>query len=339
MAAPTYTIDATWMAQVVQTAQWAMDAGLYAFVNTHHEADGNGGWVTFPADPTPVVAEVTAVWTQIATAFLAFDSHLMLECFNEPNEGGGGATTQAMTDLNQYLVACVNAIRGTGGANATRVIMIQGIGASPSQTGINSVLNISVIDDPNLIFSVHTYYPTNFGLSTTPYAWGSASDYTSMSSSVTQLLSWLPGWGVVIGEWGSESAQATANRVLHAHAYSRDTAAAGMCSMWWDNGGSYAIFNRTTGAETYPQLSMHSSPERKRALRVRVPTQRSPAPDELNHTQAALKAHIEPCPKKGMADCPREDPNPPRSLRRKVESPQGVVPPPKEEGHGGQQTD
>ncbi|MGB7809923.1 MAG: cellulase family glycosylhydrolase [Polyangia bacterium] len=254
MAAPTYTIDATWMAQVVQTAQWAMDAGLYAFVNTHHEADGNGGWVTFPADPTPVVAEVTAVWTQIATAFLAFDSHLMLECFNEPNEGGGGATTQAMTDLNQYLVACVNAIRGTGGANATRVIMIQGIGASPSQTGINSVLNISVIDDPNLIFSVHTYYPTNFGLSTTPYAWGSASDYTSMSSSVTQLLSWLPGWGVVIGEWGSESAQATANRVLHAHVYSRDTAAAGMCSMWWDNGGSYAIFNRTTGAETYPTI-------------------------------------------------------------------------------------
>ena len=253
-AAPTYTIDATWMAQVVQTAQWAMDAGLYAFVNTHHEADGNGGWVTFPADPTPVVAEVTAVWTQIATAFLAFDSHLMLECFNEPNEGGGGATTQAMTDLNQYLVACVNAIRGTGGANATRVIMIQGIGASPSQTGINSVLKISVIDDPNLIFSVHTYYPTNFGLSTTPYAWGSASDYTTMSSSVTQILGWLPGWGVVVGEWGSESAQATANRVLHAHAYSRDTAAAGMCSMWWDNGGSYAIFNRTTGAETYPTI-------------------------------------------------------------------------------------
>ena len=253
-AAPTYTIDATWMAQVVQTAQWAIDAGLYAFVNTHHEADGNGGWVTFPADPTTVTAEVTAVWTQIATAFKAFDSHLMLECFNEPNEAGGGATTQAMTDLNQYLVACVNAIRGTGGANATRVIMIQGIGASPSQTGINSVLKISVINDPNLIFSVHTYYPTNFGLSTTPYAWGSASDYTSMSNSVTQIQGWLPGWGVVVGEWGSESAQATANRAAHAHAYSRDTAAAGMCSMWWDNGGSYAIFNRTTGAETYPTI-------------------------------------------------------------------------------------
>jgi len=253
-AAPNYTIDSAWMASVVQTAQWAMDAGLYAFVNTHHDADGQ--WVTFPADPTAVTAEVTAVWTQIATAFKAFDSKLMLECFNEPHSANGGSSAAA--DLNLYLEACVNAIRGTGGANATRVIMIQGIGASPSSSGIASVLKISVINDPNLIFSVHTYQPTNFGLSTTPYAWGSASDYTGMTSSVTQILGWLPGWGVVIGEWGSMGAQATANRAAHALAYSQDVTAAGMCPVWWDNGGSgsgsYAIFNRTTGAITQPTI-------------------------------------------------------------------------------------
>jgi aryl-phospho-beta-D-glucosidase BglC (GH1 family) len=241
------------MASVVQTAQWAMDAGFYAFVNTHHEAD-RGPWVSFPADPTPVAAEVTAVWTQIATAFKSFDSHLMLECFNEPNGAGGGATPQAMTDLNKYLEACVNAIRGTGGANATRVVMIQGIGASPSSNGINSVLKISVINDPNLIFSVHTYYPTNFGLSTNPYAWGSASDYTSMASSVQQIRSWLPDWGIVVGEWGSESAQATPNRAAHALAYAQDTTAVGLCPMWWDNGGSYKILDRTTGAITQPTI-------------------------------------------------------------------------------------
>jgi len=244
-AAPNYTIDAAWMASVVQTAQWAIDAGMYVFVNTHHD-----GWVTFPADPTPVAAESTAVWKQIATAFAGFSSKLMFECFNEP--GGGG------TDLNSYVEACVNAVRGTGGSNATRVIMIQGQGASPSSTGISTMLKISVINDPNLVFSVHTYQPTNFGLSTNPYAWGSASDYTGMANSVTQILGWLPNWGIVIGEWGSMGGQALANRVTHAHAYSRDTAAAGMCPVWWDNGGSgtgsYAIFNRTTGAQTFPTI-------------------------------------------------------------------------------------
>jgi len=53
-------------------------------------------------------------------------------------------------------------------------------------------------------------------------------------------------------------AQVLANRVTHAHAYSRDTAAAGMCPVWWDNGGSgkgsYAIFDRTTGAQTEPTI-------------------------------------------------------------------------------------
>ncbi len=259
-AAPSYTIDAAWMAQVVQTAQWAVDAGLYAFVNTHHEADGNGGWVSFPATAAAasVATEVTAVWTQIATAFQGFSSKLMFECFNEPNEAGGGNTAQAQADLNLYLAACVNAIRNTGGANATRVVMIQPVGASPSQSGINAMLQASIISDPNLIVSIHTYYPTNFGLSTTPYAWGSSADYTNMANSVTQLRGWLPNWGVVIGEWGSEGAQATANRAAHALAYSQDTTTAGMCPIWWDNGGSgngsYAIFNRTTGAETFPTI-------------------------------------------------------------------------------------
>jgi endoglucanase len=260
-AAPNYTIDSTWISKVVQTAQWAVDAGLFVFVNTHHEADGNGGWVTFPQTSAAmsVATEVTAVWTQIATAFKSFDSHLMLECFNEPNEAGGGNTTQAQTDLNLYLEACVNAIRGTGGANATRIVMIQPVGASPVQSGIQSMLKASIINDPNLLISLHTYYPTNFGLSETPYAWGSSSDYTSMQNSIAQQIRvWLPTQPIVIGEWGSMGAQATANRAAHALAYAQDVTTAGMVPVWWDNGGSgngsYGLFNRTTGAQTYPTI-------------------------------------------------------------------------------------
>jgi endoglucanase len=258
-AAPTYTIDSTWMAQVEQTAQWAVDAGMYVFVNTHHDADGQ--WVTFPetaAAAATVAGEVTAVWTQIATAFASFNRHLMFECFNEPhNASGNDAMTQ--TDLNTYLEACVTAVRGTGGANATRIIMIQPVGASPVQAGIQSMQKATIINDPNLLISLHTYYPTNFGLSETPYAWGSAADYTSMQDSISQQIRvWLPTQPVVIGEWGSEGAQATANRAAHALAYSQDVTTAGMVPVWWDNGGtgkgSYAIFNRTTGAQTYPTI-------------------------------------------------------------------------------------
>jgi endoglucanase len=261
-SAPSYTIDSTWMSKVKQTAQWAIDAGMYVFLNTHHEADGNGGWVTFPSTTSAaqsVASEVTAVWSQLATTFKSFDPRLMFECFNEPNEAGGGNTAQAQTDLNLYLEACFKAIRDTGGANATRIVMIQPVGASPIQAGIQSMQKVSFINDPNLVISLHTYYPTNFGLSTTPYAWGSAADYTSMQNSISQQIRvWLPTQVIFIGEWGSMEAQPISNRAAHALAYAQDTTTAAIVPIWWDNGGSgsesFALFNRNTGAVTQSSI-------------------------------------------------------------------------------------
>lgn len=257
-AGPSYTIDSAWMNKVKQTAQWAVDEGMYVFLNTHHDSDGgNGGWISFPSSTSaaqPVATEVTAVWGQIATAFKSFDSHLMFECFNEPfYTGANNSTTQAI--LNLYHEACFKAIRDTGGANATRIVMIQPIGASPVQAGVQAIQKVSFINDPNLVISLHTYYPTNFGLSTTPYAWGSASDYTSMQNSIVQQIRvWLPTQVVFIGEWGSMNAQPASNRAAHAQAYAQDLTTAGLVPIWWDNGGSgnesFALFDRNSGAVT-----------------------------------------------------------------------------------------
>jgi len=260
-SAPSYSIDAAWMNKVKQTAQWAVDAGMYVFLNTHHEADGNGGWVTFPSTTSAaqsVATEVTAVWTQIATTFKSFDPHLMFECFNEPNYAGKN-DAQSQADLNLYLEACFKAIRDTGGANATRIVMIQPIGASPIQAGIQSIQKVSFINDPNLVISLHTYYPTNFGLSTTPYAWGSASDYTSMQNSIAQQIRvWLPTQVIFVGEWGSMDSQPLSNRATHALAYAQDTTTGGIVPVWWDNGGSgsesFSLFDRNTGAVTRPTI-------------------------------------------------------------------------------------
>ena len=259
--APSYTIDSAWMSKVKQTSQWAIDAGMYVFLNTHHEADGNGGWVTFPSTTSAaqsVATEVTAVWSQIATTFKSFDARLMFECFNEPNYAGSN-NSQAQADLNLYLEACFKAIRDSGGANATRIVMIQPIGASPIQAGIQSIQKVSFINDPNLVISLHTYYPTNFGLSTTPYAWGSSSDYTSMQNSISQQIRvWLPTQVIFIGEWGSMEAQPISNRAAHALAYAQDTTTGAIVPIWWDNGGSgsqsFALFNRNTGAVTQPSI-------------------------------------------------------------------------------------
>jgi hypothetical protein len=137
--------------------------------------------------------------------------------------------------------------------------MIQPVGASPNQSGIQAMQKASIISDPNLVISLHTYYPTYFGLSTTPYAWGSASDYTNMQKSIAQQIRvWLPTQTIFIGEWGSMAAQALTNRAAHALAYAQDTTTGSLVPIWWDNGGSgnssFSLFDRNSDAQKFPTI-------------------------------------------------------------------------------------
>lgn len=265
-AAPAYTIDSAWLDKVEQVVKWVLASGMYAIVNTHHDADEQ--WVLFTdpnsttlaaATQTQVTAEVTAVWTQIATRFKPYSDYLIFECFNEPHGSvdsysGGNPAEQAV--LNSYLAACVNAVRGTGGNNALRDIMIQPIGASPVQSAVQALVVPN--NDPNILISLHTYYPGGFSMNANPNTWGTtAADYTAMSASLDQILGWLPTQAIVIGEWGSISPDVLSSRVAHAQAYSQDVTKRGMCPIWWDNGGTdFGLLDRTTTPPswTYPTI-------------------------------------------------------------------------------------
>ncbi len=263
-AAPAYTVDPTWMAKVKQVATWANEAGMYAIVDTHHDADGqwilfnDPGATTLSADhQAQVTAEISAVWKQIATAFNSYSDHLIFECFNEPgginHYSGGDAPSRAI--LNSYLTACVNAVRGTGSNNATRYVMVQGIGAAAIEVSIKAVVIPN--HDPNVLFSVHSYFPWSFASASTK-TWGtSATDYSDMSGMLEQVRSWLPPTqGIVMGEWGSVSADQLTSRVAHASAYAQDITKAGMCPVVWDDGGDFGLLNRTTNPPSwkYPTI-------------------------------------------------------------------------------------
>jgi endoglucanase len=257
-AAPTYTIDKTWLDRVETVANYVLKDGMYAIVNTHHD-----GWYKLAtASQAQGVDEVTKVWTQIAERFKSYGDYLILETFNEPHgtvNAYGGGNAEQQTVLNAYIDAAVKAIRATGGNNATRPIMIQPHGASPVQAGIQAMLQVTVINDPNLIISVHTYYPGGFSMNASPNTWGTtAADYTAMGKSLDQIAGWLPGKAIVIGEWGSISKNDLASRVAHAKAYAQDVTKRGMCPVWWDNGGSdFGILNRKANPPTwsYPTVA------------------------------------------------------------------------------------
>ena len=155
-------IDAAWMARVKEVVDYCINAGLYVMLNDHWD----NGWIEVNGftdlSETNIAAKeqrMTDLWTQIATAFRDYDEHLLFAGLNEPN-----ADNQAKTNtLIRYEQAFINAVRATGGNNATRVLIIQG----PS-TDINRSVeyyDVTRLNDSAqgaLMVEIHYYDPGQF---------------------------------------------------------------------------------------------------------------------------------------------------------------------------------
>jgi endoglucanase len=248
--APTYTIDATWMARVVAIANYALNDSMYVIVNTHHD-----GWYNLSSTSPTVQAEVVAIWTQIANAFKSYSDYVSFEIFNEPNAGAtnqyGGGSDANRAALAAYQTAAIAAIRATGGNNATRMCIVQGISASPIQASTATI----PIPDVNTMVSTHTYDPVGFSLSGNPTTWGSTADSQNIVKDLNNLQSWLvtKGGVVVLGEWGNTAADQLASRVKHAYYYAQQVRVHGGVPIWWDN-------NSFSGADGFGLLTRKAVP-------------------------------------------------------------------------------
>ena len=226
--APDYTIDATWMNRVYEVVSWAHEAGLSVIVNTHH--DENHGvsntyqWLDIKNAATDsdlkdrISAEVKAVWTQIADKFSGCGDWLIMEGFNELNDGGWGWSSAFKADpslqcgvLNEWNQVFVDAVRATGGNNATRWLGVPTYAANPDY-----ISYLTMPDDPadRIMISVHYYNPSEYTIGSKQYqqwghtgqtgkkeTWGDEDDVKKMFSGLydNYVAKGIP---VYIGEFG-----------------------------------------------------------------------------------------------------------------------------------------
>ena len=182
--APEYKIDETWMNRVYEVVGFAHKAGLKVIINTHH--DENHGvnndyqWqdikkATYNAAlNTQIKDEIQKVWSQIANKFKdCGDDWLMMEGFNELNDGkwgGSSDTKQQCKTLNEWNQVFVDAVRATGGNNATRWLGVPTYCASPSFT---EELTIPTDAVKKIAVAVHFYDPYDYTLGDDQYSdWG-----------------------------------------------------------------------------------------------------------------------------------------------------------------------
>ncbi|MCI5982373.1 MAG: glycoside hydrolase family 5 protein [Bacteroidales bacterium] len=281
--APQYTIDPDWMKRVTQVVDWCIENDLYVVLNSHWDEGWLENNISKAALEESIVAEQRALWSQIAVNFRNYDEHLIFAGCNEPgyNEtnDGTGLDEACLARLIRYEQVFIDAVRLTGGNNATRCLVVQG----PSTNIDKTVQSYSVPTDEvrdRLIVEVHYYDPYNFCLMTEDTSWGKVAwywgeknhkegsahnatwgeeDYTRSQFQKMQDSILSKGLPVIIGEFSAQRQTAesrydkseefdtelhNASRKAYNQVVAYETRRHGCIPFYWETGGD---INRTDG--------------------------------------------------------------------------------------------
>lgn len=257
--APEYTIDEGWMKRVDTVVNYALDAGMYVIINSHHD---NGVYTPIPENEEHAKQYLAAIWKQIAEHFADKDHHLIFQGMNEPRVEGTSyewnvdtknadcmASIEVVNQLNQTVV---NTVRAAGGYNADRFIIVSPYVANAGAAVLSS---FRLPDDPagKLIVSIHAYTPYDLCLSTdvtkNTFTKQGVSDIKSFMMSVNRMFV-QKGVPVIIDEMGIVHKDNPDAKYEWAKTYVSLAKEYGMVCVWWDNGAttvgteSFGIVNR-----------------------------------------------------------------------------------------------
>lgn len=195
----TYTINEKYMGRVEEIVNYALNNGMYVIINDHWDY---GWWGQFgacmrDADNQKVPDETTranawkryeAYWTQIANRFKGYSDHLIFEGANEelgdrlvdsiyPNGysssenpddkaiSGKLTKDEKYTMVNQINQKFVDIVRGSGGNNASRFLLIPGYNTNIDDTANEKYVmptDLEANGVSKLFVSVHYYTPWDF---------------------------------------------------------------------------------------------------------------------------------------------------------------------------------
>ena len=265
-------IDEAWMARVKEVVDYCINDQIYVIINMHWD----GGWLenrVNKANQSIVNDRLYKYWTQIGTCFKDYDEHLLFAGANEPNvEDAAG-----MEVLFSYQQTFIDAVRETGGNNASRTLIIQGPSTDIDKTNkLMSKLPDDVIEN-RLMVEVHYYTPYQFCLMNQDANWGKmfyywGKDFHSKTDTqrnatwgeeqeLDRLFGLMKtkfvdkGIPVIIGEFGAYKRKLSPPSEQELHNKSveyfnkyvvKSAISKGMIPYYWDTPGG--LFNRKNGA-------------------------------------------------------------------------------------------
>ena len=272
-----YIISAAWLDQVKEVVDYCMKEEMYVILNIHHD-DSMDFIYPSSAKASQSVKYITAIWSQLAETFKNYDEHLIFESMNEPRLVGSlyewslnllsPACVDAIRQINKYNQAFVDAVRKSGGKNASRYLLCPGYDGS-----VEGVINtwFTLPEDPakndhHIMVAVHAYTPEPFAK--WPAGIGGWSSKCLMDKAgVTSFMDLLyakfiaKGIPVVIDEFGAVAKNNQSARADYAGFYVSCARERGMSCLWWDNniasgsGERFGLLDRSTLQWSYPEIA------------------------------------------------------------------------------------
>ncbi|WP_234320043.1 cellulase family glycosylhydrolase [Streptomyces sp. SBT349] len=291
-AAPSYTIDPAYLARVEEVVNWALAEDLHVLINVHHDS---WQWVmNLPTQHDAVLARYTATWEQIAGTFRDAPPELLFESINEPTFEGSSGDAQNAELMHELNGTFHSLVRGSGGGNATRLLVLPSLHSSPEQARVDELVDtFTALDDPNLVATVHFYgyWPFSVNVAgTTRFDAATRQDLTDTFDRVHAAFV-AEGIPVLVGEYGLLGFDRSTDTIQQGEklkffeflgAYARDRQ---LTTMLWDNGQH---FNRTTlqwnDPSLYRQMSSSWTTDSATASTDQIFVRRAQAPSDATIT-------------------------------------------------------
>lgn len=210
-----YTIGEDYLNRVAEIVDYARNADMYVIINDHWD----GGWWGMFGSATEETREQAmeiykSMWTQIATRFKDYSDYVIFESANEElgyrlndtdiaKDSGALSDEECFPVVNEINQTFVDIVRGTGGNNAQRFLLIAGFGTEINNTCNDMYVMPTDTAKNKLLVSVHYYDPSGYCINTSLASWGTKQDYTNMNESLAKMTKFTDaGYGVIIGEYG-----------------------------------------------------------------------------------------------------------------------------------------
>lgn len=273
----TYEIDAKWLDRVSEVVGYCVANDMYAIVNIHWD----GGWLEdhiFSNDAETINARQEALWTQIAGKLNGYDEHLLFAGCNEPgmnetSSGGKKFDAASVATIVKFEQTFVDAVRATGGNNATRCLIVQAPGTNiDAADAWYKTLPTDKVPD-RMMVEVHFYDPYQFSMMEEDASWGkvfwywgadnhvSGSEHNATSGEESYVIEQFrkmkanyvdKGIPAIIGEYSVMKRTVSENQEAHdkSRAYwnevvTREAKNHGLVPFHWETGSAV---NRNTGA-------------------------------------------------------------------------------------------